>query len=246
MRRKEQWSCYVCLCTLELLKLFRKIVWELKDNTFLGTGFCLNSWCVINLVKKVLDLLKENSQLAIEPCPNSVISWNNATPWFYTSQFVTYNSYLHLRCTTPDPFWYSVICSTFFAKCFHPMPSPRSGWHSSISCPRLCVQHTRGQLVIICKKLLVMAPCGHDKRQDCALRDSITYLIQFSSLGTVRTLIKFGLECGYRIKCQITLKSYIFQMLLPAQNSHNQEPGLRGRCSNRLTSRATEESWFDS
>lgn len=121
----------------------------------------------------------------------------------------------------------------FFAKGFHPMPSPRSGWQS-VSCPRLYLQHAHRQLIIICTMLPVTAPCGRDKRQDCALRDSITYLIQFSSLGTVRSLITFGLECGNRIKCPINLKSQIFQMPLSAQNSHNQEPGLHSRCSNEV------------
>jgi len=134
----------------------------------------------------------------------------------------------------------------FFAKGFHPMPSPRSGWQSFFSCPRRCLQYTHGQVVVICKKLPMIAPCRCGKRQDCALRYSITYLIQFSSVKTVRTLIEFGLEYGYRIKCQVTLNSKIFQMFLPAQNSYNQETGLRGRCSNNVTSMATEESCFDS
>jgi hypothetical protein len=64
----------------------------------------------------------------------------------------------------------------FFAKGFHSMPSARSGWPSFISCPRLFIQHTHGQLAIICKKLPVMAPRGLDKTEDCALRESTTYL----------------------------------------------------------------------
>ena len=113
------WSCG---------NLFRKTVWELKDNTFLGTGFCLNGWVVINLVKKIPDLLKENSRQCIQkrspksPTLIQLHPGHNSTPCFYTSQFITYNSYLHLKCTIPDPFWYFVICSDFLQKVFVPCP----------------------------------------------------------------------------------------------------------------------------
>jgi len=151
--------------------LLRKTVCELKDKTFLGTGFCLNSWFVINLVKKVPDLLKANAQqyvkkkkFAIEPYSHSFVSWKHLhtlilhEPVYYLQHLPSLEMYI------PDPFWYFVICSTFFAKGFHPIPSPRSGWQS-VSCPRLCLQHTHRQLVVICKKLPVIAPCGRDKRQ---------------------------------------------------------------------------------
>ena len=132
-------------------------------------------------------------KLATEPYPNSFVSWKQLhtlilhEPIYYL--LVQQLPSLEMYQTRSFLIFHNMF--DFFAKGFHPMPSPRSGWQSFISCPRLCVQHTHGQLVIICKKLPVIAPCGRDKRQDCALRESITYLIHLRQWPTWYTLALF-------------------------------------------------------